>query len=156
MLQHFEQFVWKRRGLDRKFWGISDAAILRFDGVSLFFQQEHCVSQFKLIYVFLDISNLVSSSETLISVESIWKNVCSRYKIVFSKSFSHTICLISKYKLLNRKVIAEKSPIGCWLVGDQLHKVADKSWSGRRPFADKSAISRRLVAKPVDDRKTFY
>ena len=36
MQQHFEQIVGKQRRLERKFFGISEAELLRFDCVNLF------------------------------------------------------------------------------------------------------------------------
>ena len=61
--KHFEQLMGKQRRLESKCLGISDAELLRFDCVNLFFLQGQGRAQFRLIYV-LDISNFVSSADT--------------------------------------------------------------------------------------------
>ena len=53
----------KQRRLERKFWGISEAKILRFDCVNRFYLQGQCRTQLSL-----DISNFGSFGDTLISL----------------------------------------------------------------------------------------
>ena len=55
MQQHFEHFIGKQRRLERKFLRISEAELLRFDCVNLFYLQGQCRAVFRFIYDFTPI-----------------------------------------------------------------------------------------------------